>query len=343
MKNIFSIIIFVFLISTTGNLLAQTQQDTMYAYLTTTPVVIDGNDSDACWATAEWHPISKVWLPYYNAPMEEGDFSGQFKLAWDSLYLYLLVEVVDDSLSDDHVNPFTNYWDDDCVEIFIDENRSKGNHLTNNNAFAYHVSTYYDVIDGGTGTTVNLKDNLSVVMDTIGGHTYRWEFAIKNFDATFKQNNPEASRVYLHHNKLMGFSLAYCDNDETTGRENFIGSTVMPSDHSNDNYITADYFGTLLLVDPNYIDQTGISLFNEEITFTVFPNPVNDYLNIEMNASNIEISKLEIRDLNGKLMLQQSTSSDVIHLFVGELKGGLYFARLISENGVYTKSFVKMN
>lgn len=71
--------------------------------------------------------------------MKEGDFSGSFKLAWDSLYLYLMAEIIDDSLSDDHFDPFDNCYNDDCLELFIGENRSKGNHLNNNNAFAYHV------------------------------------------------------------------------------------------------------------------------------------------------------------------------------------------------------------
>lgn len=315
----------------------------MYAYLTTTPAVIDGNDIDACWATAEWHSIGKVWLPYYNAPMEEGDFSGRFKLAWDSLYLYILVEINDDSLSDDHVNPFTNYWDDDCVEIFVDEDRSKGNHLTNNNAFAYHISTYYDVIDGGTGITLNLRNNLTVVMDTIGEHTYLWEIALKNYDDKFNPNNTEASRVYLHHNKLMGFSLAYCDNDETNGRENFIGSTDMPAKNSNDNYITADYFGTLLLVDPNYANQTGLSFIKQNNEFKVFPNPTTNYLNYQIGAGADIIHSIEIIDLSGKTILRQLNVDGSQPVFVGNLESGVYTVQLITSTQVYSQSFVKMN
>ncbi len=244
----------------------------MYAYPAAAPVVIDGSDADECWANADWQPISVVWLPYYDAPMDEGDFAGQFKLSWDSNYLYILVEVEDDLLSDDHADPFDNYWNDDCVEIFIDEDRSMGYHQNNYNAFAYHISFTYDAIDGGSGRTINLKDNLSVVMDTIGDKTYLWEIALKIYDETFEPDNQEDSRVTLSHNKLIGFSLAYCDNDETNGRENFIGSTFMPPEHSNDNYITADYMGTLLLVDP---EQTGTSAntISKKKSSTGIPKP----------------------------------------------------------------------
>ena len=251
---------------------AQTQHDTLYAYLSQSPVVIDGIADDACWENAQWHPIDQVWIPY-DAAMNEGDFQGRFKLAWDSLYLYMLAEIVDDSLSDDHSNPLQNWWDDDCLEIFIDEDRSKGNHERNNNAFAYHISIFYDAIDlNSSGAGVNYKNNIEVVMDTIAADTYLWEVAIKNYTSDFTVGDPEASRVILHHHKLMGFSLAYCDNDETLGRENFIGSQTMTPATANDNYITADYFGSLLLVDPDYVEPTSINGINRmETVFTFTP------------------------------------------------------------------------
>lgn len=117
-----AIIFFVILFS--GSVFGQTQSDTIFNYLTKTPVTIDGQATEECWANAEWHAIDQVWIPW-AAKMKEGDFEGRFKVAWDESYLYVLVEVVDDLLSDDHSNPLQNWWDDDCLEVFIDENRSK--------------------------------------------------------------------------------------------------------------------------------------------------------------------------------------------------------------------------
>jgi len=321
---------------------AQTQEDTLYAFLSNTPVVIDGSADDACWANAQWHAIDQVWIPY-NATMNEGDFQGRFKLAWDSLNLFLLAEIIDDSLSDDHSNPLQNWWDDDCLEIFIDEDRSKGNHERNNNAFAYHVSIFYDAIDmNSTGAGVNYKNNIEVVMDTINEDTYIWEVAIKNYNATFSSSNPEASRVILHHNKLMGFSLAYCDNDESLGRENFIGSMYMTSPTANDNYITADYFGSLLLVDPDYVEPTSLKRFSQNESLQIHPNPVNDYLILQWNTAQKQKGKIEIRDLNGKLVINQNYDSDCNSINLGELKEGLYLLNLISDEQFFTKTFIKI-
>ena len=82
------------------------------------PVVIDGVADDAVWQSAEWHEIDQLWLgPEYTAD----DFSGRFKVAWSEQRLYILVEVVDDILFDSHRDPLVQYWDDDCLEIFVDE------------------------------------------------------------------------------------------------------------------------------------------------------------------------------------------------------------------------------
>jgi len=215
------------------------------------PVVIDGLDNDSCWNNARWHNIDKVWIPY-GATMQEGDFEGYYKAAWDSNYLYLLVKVIDDSLADYYTDPLSNWWNDDCVEIFLDEDRSKGYHECNYNAFAYHVSIFYDAIDMSTTCAgINLRNNLIVKMDTIAPHTYLWEFAIKVYNKNFNPQNPEQSRVKLKPGKTMGFAVAYCDDDGNPNheRENFIGSIFMPAAHNNDNYKTADYLGQMVLVD----------------------------------------------------------------------------------------------
>ncbi|MDH3585547.1 MAG: CBM9 family sugar-binding protein, partial [Gammaproteobacteria bacterium] len=100
-------------------------------------LIIDGVANEPVWQASEWHDIDRRWLgPEYTAE----DFGGRFKVAWTEERLYILVEVVDDILFDSHRDPLTQYWDDDCVEIFIDEDYSGGDHQYNHNAFAYHMS-----------------------------------------------------------------------------------------------------------------------------------------------------------------------------------------------------------
>ena len=45
----------------------------------------------------------------------------------------------------------------------------------------------------------------------------------------------------------MGFALAYCDNDKSKTRENFIGSVYVEGNDKNRGWIDANIFGTLKL------------------------------------------------------------------------------------------------
>jgi len=258
--------------------------------------------------------------------MVEGDLEGKFKVSWDAEYLYVLVEVVDNMISDDYTNPLQNWWDDDCLEVFLDEDRSKGNHERTNNAFAYHVSIFYDAIDlDAAGKGVNYKQNISVIMDTIAPNTYMWEMAIKVYDSKFSLSNPEASRVTLAPKKLMGFTIAYCDNDETKSRENFIGSMFMSQATANDNYKTADYFGSMLLVDKTDITLVkSVYIENSELA-RIYPNPVNDLLTINLSDNVTSSASYSIHSMIGTLLKSGQINTQNQNIDVDDLIPGIYF------------------
>ena len=323
-----------------GSILGQTQNDTLFCYKTKIPVTIDGQATEECWAKAEWHAIDQVWIPWAEK-MKEGDFSGRFKVSWDVNYLYVLVEVVDDSLSDDHSNPLQNWWDDDCLELFIDENRSKGDHERNNNAFAYHVSLFYDAVDlNSAGQGINYKNNIEVDMDTIGVHTYLWEFAVKNYDASFSIYNPEASRVYLHHNKNMGFAIAYCDNDEKTTRENFIGSMVMNPATANEMYRNANYFGLMVLVDPDSVSTNVVSV-EKKTEVSIYPVPARDWIKIERSGPIQSPGVVSISTITGQFVKEETVTEKSIFMPIGELAPGIYLVKFSTGKDVFTKTIVK--
>lgn len=57
--------------------------------------------------------------------------------------MYVLIEITDDKLVDIRVNPKDNYWKDDIVEFFIDEDHVLQGYECGEdafNAFAYHIS-----------------------------------------------------------------------------------------------------------------------------------------------------------------------------------------------------------
>lgn len=220
------------------------------------PIVIDGQVTEQAWEEVQWRKLDHHILGEVPAP---ADFSGRYKLLWDEQQMYLLLEVIDDVLRDSHPDPRVQYWDDDCVEIFVDEDASGGNHQFSHNAFAYHIALDGNVADIGD----EAHDNRGVILlndhvdsawlraDT-SPYAITWEVAFRLYPDTFSTASP-GEPVALTEGKEVGFMLAYCDADDGDTREHFMGShEIMPVDgDKNLGYIDASVFGRIKLVKPD--------------------------------------------------------------------------------------------
>ena len=206
---------------------------------------IDGETHEACWQDAQWYAIDQDWL---GKPWTADDFSGRFKLAWDRDHVYVLAEIVDDTLVDIHRDGLDRYWDDDCLELFIDEDRSKGIHQYNHNAFAYHIGLDYRVADIGPDSLAHYYDDHISCRRSREGDRYIWEVAMKVYNDQYIDGKEDNPRVYLNADKVMGFAVAYCDNDHSQEREHFIGSTIVEGEDKNRGWIDAGIFGELRLI-----------------------------------------------------------------------------------------------
>lgn len=222
-----------------------------------TAPTIDGIGNDACWAGANWYAVDQLWL---GAAPTAADFSGKFKVTWDADKLYVLGEVTDDVLNDNYADPLSNYWEDDTWEVFIDEDKSGGDHQNNYNAFAYHVSRFYDAVDIGTDGNPKLVNSHLTVKRTAVGNVYTWEAAFDIYTDKFVFGATTNPKAVLAEGKVMGFALAYCDNDGGTTRQSFIGSEVVAGTDKNQAYKNASYFGKLTLV--NTTTQTNNTFTN---------------------------------------------------------------------------------
>ncbi|MBN1952242.1 MAG: T9SS type A sorting domain-containing protein [Bacteroidales bacterium] len=276
-------------------------EDSFTAYKVPETPTIDGVADEAFWDTTSWYSLDYVWLPY-NDLVDPEDFTGRFKLAWDENLLYMLVEVVDDSLYDSHPEPLDNYWNDDCVEVFLDEDHSGGDHLSSYNAFAYHVSTEFDVVDNNaSGSTSLFNDHIDAAR-TVDGDTYTWELAIRVFDDSYS-NTGSSTPVTLEHAKELGFSLAYCDTDGSPQRENFIGSKYLEEAVSNNSYINASLFGTLTLIDPEGGSPPDIILTQkDEYNIRLYPNPATETLFFRFEESLTMDCPFQLRSITGQLV-----------------------------------------
>lgn len=89
----------------------------------------------------------------------------------------------------------------------------------------------------------------------------------------------------------------------------------------------------------------GLSDLNEAIELKVFPSPVHSQLTVALKAQHAATMEMEIVDAAGKMHLRKATAiqegSNDIQLEVASLSNGVYFLRIILDEGVYTTQFVK--
>jgi hypothetical protein len=76
----------------------------------------------------------------------------------------------------------------------------------------------------------------------------------------------------------------------------------------------------------------------ELVTISVFPNPTQDFLSIQA-SSDTAIDKLEITDLSGKKLLQQSQNTTQVD--VQNLSKGMYILTVFSGDKKYQNKFMK--
>lgn len=209
-------------------------------------MIIDGRADETDWKKAAWRELNQRWLgPEYTV----NDFQGRYKVVWTQSRLYILSEIVDDVLVDSHRDPLTQYWDDDSLEIFLDEDRSGGDHQFNHNAFAYHLSLDNRAIDIGTDRMAHdYSHHVESRWQQID-QMIIWEAAIDVYSDTYIDGADNNKKSNLSAGKTMGFMVAYCDNDGSELRENFIGSERLVDDSRERGWIDADLFGSLTLVE----------------------------------------------------------------------------------------------
>jgi len=309
--------------------------------------VIDGTGDDACWQNQTWQSIDQVWIPY-DGVVTPDDYSGQYKVAWSptSNLLYFLVEIYDDVFIDGYVyGQGADIYNFDITEVFIDEDTSGGPHIfddqTHNaeNAFSYHIYADFPE-DGGVNNehrvndmagfyqSVNYTAHLPEFALRKNGEVATWEFSLIVYNDTYTQNNPEAARVQLQTDKIIGLSVAYCDNDDPDGqRDNMFGSVWEPAP-GNLHWQNADGYGRIKLVEsiPDYISGTNSSPTE---AMKLYPNPTSSFLQLQIQnpyQGNISIHVYNI--LGQEVFKATDIKSGQLYnktLFLNRLSAGVYF------------------
>lgn len=87
---------------------------------------------------------------------------------------------------------------------------------------------------------------------------------------------------------------------------------------------------------------TPVSEINNDVMFSVYPNPANDNLVIQNTTASTEPVNMDIYNTTGQLMGNYKLTDATTNVSVKEFVGGTYFIKFYNNNMNSTKSFTKM-
>jgi hypothetical protein len=90
------------------------------------------------------------------------------------------------------------------------------------------------------------------------------------------------------------------------------------------------------------IDEGVAGIIEEELSFSVYPNPAGDVVNLKWSFENDESGEVEILSLNGQIVYRENFEAGDSHLIIetNQLEPGLYYVSLISDGVHLTKTLV---
>ncbi len=337
--------------------------------------VFDGV-AEASW-NSPWESINKIWIPLYNLTpftgysepgtktlLGDNDFSGRYQVMWNDKenVLLLFVEIQDDNFIDGYSKPSTNYPNFDVLEVFVDENRSGGDHLfdtlsTNaENAFAYHIAVNKPPVNQINTSMVGAMDikgtSSTDVVDyqfhfpnfafkNNGNGKYTYELSLRLYLDDYNHSYPSLSIKNLFVAQGIGLSIAYSDNDDPDGlRDHFIGSVLLNGLNNNNSYQDASIFGNaslagVFLDTPNHEKENLIKLY---------PNPFQNSFLLQINDSlQLENSFLEIYNQFGQKIFEKNISEHSSLITPNFLAKGTYYYRFTNANNQVKHGYLISN
>jgi hypothetical protein len=194
---------FIFVLALAGYALAQ-DAEIPPLQAPETPI-IDGVREDA-WSVSEEHPIAK--LDADSWPSSDADCSGSWWALWDFDYLYVFVDVNDESLENDSGES----WQDDSIEIYVDAGNDKPNrYAPAGDEYQYRAAWNPDVPEfqeyhHGNRSVPGVE---FIILETDDGYTLEIKFP---WESLYVEGKPTLG-------DLMGFEVMINDGDDGGNRE----------------------------------------------------------------------------------------------------------------------------
>lgn len=219
---------------------------------------------------------------------------------------------------------------------------------------------FFDVDPGlGNGTPVNLPSggslttSLALPINTISNGIHTFHIRVKN---DLNQWSLYARQVFYKSPQILNHELIaaeyFIDVDPGIGNATSVTITqsasvdellniAIPEDLAEGDHVlhlrVQRNDGTWSLYGrPEFTSTLSVgSLIFEN--FKMYPNPVEDVLNLSI--SNATLEQVKVIDLNGKIVWEQSNNLE--HLNVSKLASGVYLVQIKTSSGAISKKIIK--
>jgi phosphatidylserine/phosphatidylglycerophosphate/cardiolipin synthase-like enzyme/DNA/RNA endonuclease YhcR with UshA esterase domain len=217
-----------------------------------------------------------------------------------------------------------------------------------------------------TAAEVRNDENTLIIHDATLANIYYQDFLARFANGLLIIDAPKCSKDFITMDNGTSKNFPIVNNDDIPSTYN-LEISRQPTNGSafleNDNTITYTpdpgfnskldtvYYKVCLTINTSLCDSsyavvfvnlpTGINEFLDN-KINVYPNPTTNLLNISFESKVATKGRLQITDIKGKTMLEMNDLSfeQTLSVPVENLAEGIYFMRLISDEGIINRKFV---
>jgi hypothetical protein len=160
-----------------------------------------------------------------------------------------------------------------------------------------------------------------------------------------KSNNCQLTSLYLRNQSIeancFGFPPDYCPVLEFSDNPNLTFVCVDNAQLADVQNRVTQYGYTNCVVSSSVCIFLENEEFNNNQLISIYPNPANELLTIDNNSGS-EISSISILNTLGQIIKVRTNNLTIQSVNVSNLESGIYFIKIVTENKIITKNFMKI-
>ena len=177
------------------------------------------------------------------------------------------------------------------------------------------------------------NNNISTLDVSMLEDLFNFHCSGNNITSIDLSNNPDLETISVYNNNLSVLNLANGNNTNIIGVNAMGNPNLTCIKVDDENYSTSNW--TAIDAHASFNENCPtVGIKENNVSLSIYPNPVNDVLNIETDN---EIGKIEILDLSGKVISIENQKE----INISNFSGGVYFVKVFTVKGIAIQKILK--